>query len=67
MSRHITIQIQDDDVTRQYKESMRYLDHLFHNHPTCLKNIPVLELGDYNSLTPQRNQHRERPERMRVR
>jgi hypothetical protein len=67
MTRHILIQIQDDDVTRQYLESMRYLNHLFHNHPTCLKKIPVLELGDYNYDVHERNQRRERPERMIVR
>jgi hypothetical protein len=64
MTRHIIIQ--DDDVTRQYRLSMEWLNSQYHNHPTMLKSIPVPELGDYNYDVRHSEQRRERPNGKKV-
>lgn len=38
--------IQEDDSERQYRESMEYLNSKYHDQPTKLKNLPVIDGED---------------------
>jgi len=60
------ILIQDDDWERQYRESMEWLNHKYHDQPTHLRPIPANDDGGYNTYIPQRNQHRITPNGKKV-
>ena len=63
--RHILIT--DDDYEAQYRESNRYLDDLFHNPPTCLKNIPDAWWPGMGEVAPDKQARIERYNQIRPR